>query len=554
MGFAQMAGVLHIEGPDGASTVALPADTGPLTIGRGETARVRLKDDRKQISREHLLLQWGDGSGQLTVLGQLACTVRGEVLGTGSRTTLAAGDTIVVGDFRLVVRLPTDRAAERPWQDPPADNGRLNKFLATPASAPVAPTFTQWSHGGPRGSAPAASAPQAAPVPGLDGPPRRPADLLGQFIAPASERPPPEPAARADRSVAWTPADPPSTQPSAHLAPARGGQALGGAGTAAAADGPSADVPLAAPPEAGARPAASGVLGAWIQPAGVAPPMPHPAAGSERPGPGPAATPQATPQPLSGWGIEHGAAQQAPATPDPAPAQRQAAAAPACDAPSASGSSAGLAAPASEPAAQQAARCLAALADGLGIDALQAHAPEDWQRMGVTVRLLVDGLRLMLSDRKALRSELRVPDPTQFYYSDNNPLKTDLSLQELVGILMSSPQTSRTFMPFDNAVQEAVDDLRSHNLAIIAATRATVVGVIQEFDPQKLRASLPGASAKAGAAPEGAPSFLERGRLWKAYADRYDAMNANLADWIERVFDRHFIAAYSREAARQRSR
>lgn len=197
--------------------------------------------------------------------------------------------------------------------------------------------------------------------------------------------------------------------------------------------------------------------------------------------------------------------------------------------------------------------CLAALATGLGLPAGIAEQPEEWERLGATLRLLLDGLRLMLSDRKALRSELRVPDPTQFYYSDNNPLKSDLALEDLVGILMRSSGDSATYLPFDRAVQEAVDDLRSHNLAIIAAARAAVAGVMVEFDPQRLRTNLqPG--GKAGAVAEGAPSFLERGRLWKAYADHYETMNANMADWIERVFDRHFVGAYSREAARLRSR
>jgi len=484
-----MSGLLYIEGPEAVFTVDLPEDGGQLTIGRGEAAQVRLKDDSKQLSREHLVLRWGGGAAQVTVLGKLACTVRGQVMGTGSQAVLALGDTILLGNYRMTLRSAdaADRMAPRmPPPSPPAvsvpegTGGRLRDFLQPPAAAPAARSFTQWVGPGTRPSGGAPDLGAQTPMPGLDAQPRRLDELLERFIQPQSDRL----LEARDKSspgdgVSWIPASAPAGEMPDILVKPKD------ADKAAHPETP----PVADPPDFAA---------AWLRPAS--------------------------------------AHEQAPAPTPTAPSGPQA------------------------PAAEQArvgtgppAECLAALAHGLGIHKSHAVAAEDWQRLGATLRLLVDGVRLMLADRKALRSELRVPEPTQFYQSDNNPLKTDMSLDDLVAAMMSSTQASRTFLPFDQAVQEAVDDLRSHNLAIIAAVRATVVGVIQEFDPQRLRGTLSN-GAQASSIPEGAPSLLERARLWRAYADRYEALNANLADWIERVFDKHFIEAYSREAAKLRNR
>ena len=44
--------------------------------------------------------------------------------------------------------------------------------------------------------------------------------------------------------------------------------------------------------------------------------------------------------------------------------------------------------------------------------------------------------------------------------------------------------------------------------------------------------------------------FLDRGRLWESYEDYYGKRSEHMADWLERLFEEHFVSAYCNEAER----
>jgi predicted component of type VI protein secretion system len=70
-----------------------------------------------------------------------------------------------------------------------------------------------------------------------------------------------------------------------------------------------------------------------------------------------------------------------------------------------------------------------------------------------------------------------------------------------------------------------------------------VEAALREFDPETLRKQLsPGKSRL--------PQFFDSSRMWEAYVERYEKQGAQMADWLEKIFARHFVPAYSKESER----
>lgn len=184
-----------------------------------------------------------------------------------------------------------------------------------------------------------------------------------------------------------------------------------------------------------------------------------------------------------------------------------------------------------------------AFARGLGLAQTPALDDAAWERMGEAVRLIVSGLIDLLNARAELKRELRVEDRTMLASRDNNPLKTGIDLESALQYLLITRGGMPGYKPADAALQEAVDELRVHELATVAASRAAVEAALREFDPDTLRKQLsPGKSRL--------PQFFDSSRMWEAYVERYDKQGAQMADWLEKIFSRHFVPAYSRESER----
>ncbi|MEI8266706.1 MAG: type VI secretion system-associated FHA domain protein TagH [Betaproteobacteria bacterium] len=184
-----------------------------------------------------------------------------------------------------------------------------------------------------------------------------------------------------------------------------------------------------------------------------------------------------------------------------------------------------------------------AFARGLGLAQTPALDDAAWERVGEAVKLIVSGLIDLLNARAELKRELRVEDRTMLASRDNNPLKTGIDLASALQYLLIAQNGMPGFKPADAALREAVDELRVHELATVAASRAAVEAALREFDPETLRKLLsPGKSRL--------PQFFDSSRMWEAYVDRYEKQGAQMADWLEKIFSRHFVPAYSRESER----
>lgn len=185
-----------------------------------------------------------------------------------------------------------------------------------------------------------------------------------------------------------------------------------------------------------------------------------------------------------------------------------------------------------------------ALYAGLGLAAPDASArtPAQLQLVGALLRASVQGTLSLLAARLIAKRELGA-SPTQIQTRQNNPLKFAPDADTALAMLLAAPR--RGFVPALEAVGDAFDDLRAHEVALLAGMRAALSAVLDRFDPEALEARL--------AADQGLWDNLMGGgrkaKLWERYAEQH----ASIAREIEENFDAIFAAAFVEAYEAQRS-
>src|SRR6185369_5763097 len=105
---------------------------------------------------------------------------------------------------------------------------------------------------------------------------------------------------------------------------------------------------------------------------------------------------------------------------------------------------------------------------------------------GKIMRAAVEGAMALLAARATAKKELRAEDRTMVASKDNNPLKLMSDPQEAMAFLFDTKNRNDGFLEPVQAVGDAFEDLRAHEVALFAAMRAALLGAIQRFDPKML--------------------------------------------------------------------
>ncbi|MBX3600484.1 MAG: type VI secretion system-associated FHA domain protein TagH [Rubrivivax sp.] len=525
------------------------------TIGRADNNQLVLPDPERTISRVHARLVFRAGGYAIVDNGSNPISVNGTPIGAGREHPLKPGDRVQIGGYVLEVR----EASASPRSDDP-----FAELFGDAAVGLAAP------------------APMLAPAPMPPPPPRA--------AAPAAW-PPPPPAARAPAPALspghipedWDPfaPDPVTAGPAPAAAGgpgafddlgqlARPGEAsiddLFGLGTA-----PLQGDPLGAAPAAGLAPNTAGhadpLLALTKTASLVLPsqgdhvselntPMPLPAVQPPPPAPPPAALPSGA---VFSWddppregrvvtlpGVRRSAADLAldpfdaaapmPSAPMPPPVV-------AAPPPSARAAAPAPMPPAAAPSAATDA-LHAALLEGLGTPGLRLPALDEatMRLIGELLRESMRGTVELLVARAALKREMRA-ELTMIVARENNPLKFSPSVEVALQHLLGPP--SPGFMAAAPAVRDAFDDLRAHQLGVMAGMRAALDGVLQRFDPQQLEAKLGARSSLASLIPA-----TRKARLWELFQELFGQLQTEAQDDFDELFGRAFLKAYEEQLDR----
>lgn len=580
--------VIQVNGFPPASPLAQDFDERGGTIGRDDSNALTLPDPGRHISRMQAQVQYDGTRYVLVDHGGNPTQLNGRPLGKGASATLRDGDEIGIADYTLRVevlretsRFGNETHPNLPPQGDPLGLG-LELDLSLPAGAPPAEFGTPPAPA-PFSPAPAArdddpfavfvpTAPAAAPAPT---PVAAPATAHDDPFAAFAPPPPARPAPRAPDS---NPADPLGIGGLAQPAEASSLDALFGLDQAGAGHDPFAGSPLADPAHAPA-PVAGGSEDPLALLGGAAPAASQDAVRNDSPllrdaftpprliddGPPTTVNPAAAPLPprtpaapqggVVSWATPAAPVQASPAPNPAAPEVREALtqlvpppaprASVSINPPAAAATPTPPPAPAPSPTPPAYApsadsdALLAAFARGIGLPRLSPAGgltPELMEHVGRMLREAVQGTVELLIARAATKREVRA-DVTMIVSKNNNPLKfspdVDFALMQLL-----LPQGSG-FMQPDEAMRDAYDDLRAHQIGFIAGMRAALASVLGRFTPAELEARLTSKSLLDSVLPAN-----RKAKLWDLYEQRYSDISREAEDDFHSLFGREFLKAY----------
>ena len=164
---------------------------------------------------------------------------------------------------------------------------------------------------------------------------------------------------------------------------------------------------------------------------------------------------------------------------------------------------------------------------------------------GQLLRELVVGLIEVLQARAELKNMFRLVNTTT-QPSNNNPLKFAAGVDEALKNLLDRP--GNEYVPPVEAVREAFQDVKSHQLAVMAGIGAAFQDFMERFDPEELqqkfdrglkRSSLFGATNKM--------------KYWDLYSEFYQVMAHHSENQLPHLFGEEFSRVYEATIERHNS-
>jgi type VI secretion system FHA domain protein len=178
---------------------------------------------------------------------------------------------------------------------------------------------------------------------------------------------------------------------------------------------------------------------------------------------------------------------------------------------------------------------IAAFLRGVALSDAKLTDPEKTlERIGAAVRASVTGLRQTLMARASIKDEFRI-EQTMIRPSGNNPLKFSLDDDDALATLLGLGR--RGGMPADEAIAEAFDDLRMHELATISAMQAAVRVLLAQFAPEIIE-------QKAGGGGLQIHPAQKKAKAWDAFGQLHRSVTQALSDDFDSVFGKAFARAY----------
>jgi type VI secretion system protein ImpI/type VI secretion system protein len=156
-------------------------------------------------------------------------------------------------------------------------------------------------------------------------------------------------------------------------------------------------------------------------------------------------------------------------------------------------------------------------------------------RMGRVMRTLITGLREILMTRTSIKSEFRI-EQTMISAGGNNPLKFSISADQAIEAMVR-PATKGYLSP-ETAAEQALDDIKAHEIAMITGMEAALKGILAKLDPEVLAGQIETSSAF------GTLLKNKKARYWEVYEKIYAEISDQAENDFHELFSREFARAY----------
>jgi len=161
------------------------------------------------------------------------------------------------------------------------------------------------------------------------------------------------------------------------------------------------------------------------------------------------------------------------------------------------------------------------------------------------LRALAAGTMDVLVARALTKRESHI-DMTMIAPRANNPLKffpdAGSALTQMLGAQVPG------YLPPQAAIDGAFDDLKAHELAVIAGMRAALAAVVARFDPGRIESRL--------AEPARLDRWLpgaRKARMWDRLVALYGELARDADEDLQRLFGEKFSSAYAQQVERLRA-
>jgi len=158
------------------------------------------------------------------------------------------------------------------------------------------------------------------------------------------------------------------------------------------------------------------------------------------------------------------------------------------------------------------------------------------EQTGRVLNQMVDAMMVLLQSRAEIKNAIR-SDVTSLRRTDNNPLKFSFNASDALTKLLS--ENAGGYLHADAAIQEAVDDLKLHQVAMLEGMKAAVRSMLLQFDPSRLEQTL----RKKGGIAANIPVTRDA-KLWELFCEQYDAIREEAVNDFGDAFGREFRKAY----------
>lgn len=182
-----------------------------------------------------------------------------------------------------------------------------------------------------------------------------------------------------------------------------------------------------------------------------------------------------------------------------------------------------------------------ALLAAAGVDSSQV-TPELAEQFGQILRVVVTGVMDVLRARERIKDEFRMR-MTTFKAVDNNPLKFSANVEDALHNLLV--KRNAAYLGPVEAFEDAFQDMRNHQMAMLAGMRVAYDAMLGEFEPGRLQEEFD-RQLKAGSFLSG-PSKL---KYWELYRNRFHDMVKDADSSFRNLFGDEFAKAYEEQLVR----
>jgi type VI secretion system protein len=191
---------------------------------------------------------------------------------------------------------------------------------------------------------------------------------------------------------------------------------------------------------------------------------------------------------------------------------------------------------------------LKAFLEGAGVQTpkdIAGSEAEFMRAVGQSYLEMVRGLCELLRVRQSIKNEFRL-EKTVIQSGGNNPLKFSVSPEEAVRALLYPAEAG--YLAADEAISEGIDDVKAHQLAVMAGMQVALGSLLKNFDPNSLEQRLQDSSVLGNILPG-----AKKARYWEAFTELYKEIAQEAESDFYGLFGQAFARAYEEQINRLKS-